>query len=122
MKKEYDRFCDLLCDMIKSAEMTHIDFYTKLGIKKPYFYDILKGNTNPPPPEKQFKMIEILKPNNKDEIICFFELAAKERKEVPADIAVYLKDKSIRSELRKKRTYKEALINSVSNKKAGEMQ
>lgn len=108
--------------MIKSAEMTHIDFYTKLGIKKPYFYDILKGNTNPPPPEKQFKMIEILKPNNKDEIICFFELAAKERKEVPADIAVYLKDKSIRSELRKKRTYKEALINSVSNKKAGEMQ
>lgn len=121
MKKNYDRFCDLLSDMIKSAKMTHIDFYTKLGIKKPYFYEILKGNTNPPPPEKQFKMIEILNPTDKDQVICFFELAAKERKEVPADIAVYLNDKSIRSEIRKKTGYKKALNNLASGKRVGEM-
>ena len=27
-------------------------FYTALGIKKPYFYDILSGKVNPPPPRQ----------------------------------------------------------------------
>ena len=119
MDDEYNRFCDLLSDMIKTAKMTHTDFYTKLGIKKPYFYDILKGKTNPPPPQKQFKIIEILSPKDTGKISLFFELAAKERKEVPADIAMYLKDKDIRNEIRKKSEYKRMFNDNISNKTAG---
>ena len=80
MPTEDIRFCDLLHEMIKNSGIKHIDFYTKLGIGKPYFYDILKGKVNPPPAEKQFAIIDILKPDNQTKIL-FFELAGKERQE-----------------------------------------
>jgi len=102
------RFCDLLSELIKNANMTQTAFYTKLGIKKPYFYDILTGKANPPPPQKQFAMIEILKPDDNNRIL-FFELAAKERKEVPADIARFLEKKKNRIEIRKKINYKKLI-------------
>jgi hypothetical protein len=80
--------------MLTDYEKSHTAFYTELGIKKPYFYDILKGKVNPPPPQKQFRIIKILKPEPE---ICeeFFELAAKERNEMPADLMYYI-DKSMR--------------------------
>lgn len=107
---ESKRFCDLLSDMLKSYEKSHTAFYTELGIKKPYFYDILSGKTNPPPPEKQFKIVQILKPKPK---ICeqFFELAAKERGEMPADLMRYI-SKSMRTAMRKEQDYK-TMINSM---------
>lgn len=93
--------------MLKDSKKTHISFYTELGIKKPYFYDILKGKVNPPPPEKQFAIIKILKP---DLETCkeFFELAAKERKEMPADLVYYI-NKSMRETLRNNQDYKEMI-------------
>lgn len=101
------RFCDLLAEMLKDCKKPHTEFYTELGIKKPYFYDILSGKTNPPPPEKQFKIVQILKPNPQ---ICeqFFELAAKERGEMPADLVYYI-NKSMRKSMRKKQDYKDLL-------------
>lgn len=119
MDEKYNRFCDLLSDMIKNAKMTHTDFYTQLGIKKPYFYDILRGKTNPPPPQKQFKIIEILDIKDADKKSLFFELAAKERKEVPADIAMYLENTDVRSAIRNKREYKKMFNSTLSNKAAG---
>ena len=45
------------------ANLSNVKFYTALGIKKPYFYDILGGKVNPPPPpNRQFAMLPLLKP------------------------------------------------------------
>ena len=78
-------FGDYLKKLIKQAGLTHSDFYMQLGIKKPYFYDIVSGRTNPPPPYLQFKALDILQANDETRE-CFFNMAAKERGELPADI------------------------------------
>lgn len=88
---EYACFGDMLKHMIKLSEMSQICFYTELGITKPYFYDILSGKVNPPPPKLQFKMANILRLSNKQREI-FFEKAANERNELPADIMYYIKE------------------------------
>lgn len=89
--EESQSFGQFLKVLIQSADMTHLEFYTSLGIKKPYFYDILSGRTNPPPPELQFKAMEIL---NADEETKehFFDLAARGRGEIPADIAKWIQE------------------------------
>lgn len=102
------KFCNLLAQMIKEANLSNIKFYTTLGIKKPYFYDILSGKVNPPPPERQFAMLKLLNPTEEQRNL-FFDLAAQERNEVPADIAEILKDKELCSELRKNINYKKYL-------------
>ena len=104
------KFCNLLAQMIKETNLSNIKFYTTLGIKKPYFYDILSGKVNPPPPERQFAMLKLLNPTEEQRNL-FFDLAAQERNEVPADIAEILKDKELCSELRKNINYKKILKN-----------
>lgn len=94
------KFCDLLGQMIKEANLSNVKFYTSLGIKKPYFYDILSGKVNPPPPDRQFAMIKLLNPKP-EQIELFFDLAAQERNEVPADIAQTLKNKDLCKKLQK---------------------
>lgn len=84
-------FGDYLKTLIKDAGMTQHEFYTALGIKKPYFYDILSGRTNPPPPELQFRAMEILNADGETQK-HFFDLAAKGRKDMPADIAKWMID------------------------------
>jgi len=69
--------------------MTQTEFYTLLGITKPYFYDILGGRANPPSHKLQFKALEILKANNSSRKI-FFDLAAKARGDTPADISKWI--------------------------------
>lgn len=83
------KFGKVLCSLIKKAKMTQAQFYKKVGITKSYFYDIASGKTNPPPAELQIKMLNLLNPSREDEIL-FLDLAGKERKETPADIAWYL--------------------------------
>lgn len=99
------RFGEYLKQLIKEAGLTQTDFYTQLGIKKPYFYDIVSGRTNPFPPHLQFKAVEIL---HADEQAAerFFNMAAKERGELPADITQMVSDNpeainSIRKSLRR---------------------
>ena len=81
-------FGEFLSDLIKRKKMTQSYFYSKVGIAKPYFYDILAEKVSPSP-EVQFKMIEVLKPNPKDQI-KFFDLIAKTKDDIPADIYKYL--------------------------------
>lgn len=107
------KFCDLLAEMIKEANISNVKFYTSLGIKKPYFYDILSGKVNPPPPERQFAMLKLLNPTEEQRDL-FFDLAAQERNEVPADIAETLKDKELCSKLRKGINYKKLFKNGDS--------
>lgn len=104
------RFCEVLSEMLNTSKMSRVAFYTEVGIKKSYFYDIISGKVNPPPAEKQFAMIRVLKP--KSEIRNeFFELAADERNEMPVDLARYI-DEAMRKELRSKRGYKK-MLNSI---------
>lgn len=93
------RFCDVLTELIAESEMSNSEFYTALGIKKAYFYDIIKGRVNAPPPEKQLSMARILKiPSEK--LPAFFDAAARERDEVPVDIRMQLEDLALRTQLR----------------------
>ncbi len=104
------KFCGLLAQMIKEADLTNVEFYTALGIKKPYFYDILSGKVNPPPSDRQFAMLKLLDPTEEERTL-FFDLAAKERNEVPADIAKILENKDLRRQLRNGIDYEKLLKN-----------
>ena len=94
-------FGQLLKSMIKKSGFSNYDFYTQLGIAKPYFYEIIGDRTNPPPPEKQFAILELLSNTDNETKELFFDLAAEARDEVPADIAKYLKDNDLYSAIRK---------------------
>lgn len=98
-------FGQLLVEMISDAKLTQEEFYVKLGIKKPYFYDIIAGKINPPPAEKQFKIISILNPSDEKKA-DFFELAAKGRNELPADIARYIETSQEYNAIRRSKSYK----------------
>ena len=86
MAKDKKAFGHFLREMIKQTGISQLAFYSAVDITKPYFYDILSGKVNPPPPDVQYKMLENL---NLDEQQRneFLNLAAEGRGEVPADIA-----------------------------------
>lgn len=68
--------------------MSQGEFYTSVGIAKPYFYDLLTAS--PPPIELQNKMLFILDQklgSNAERTAKFYDLAAAGRKEIPADIS-----------------------------------
>ena len=50
MAQSREAFGDFLREMIKQTGITQAAFYAAVGITKPYFYDILSGKINPPPP------------------------------------------------------------------------
>ena len=89
MVENEQSFGEYLRQLIKDSGITQHKFYTELGIRKPYFYDILAGRTNPPPYPLQLKAMEILQASNETRE-RFFDLAAKGRNELPADIARYI--------------------------------
>ena len=89
MAKDKKAFGNFLREMIKQTGISQSAFYSAVEITKPYFYDILSGKVNPPPPDVQYKMLENL---NLDEQQRneFLNLAAEGRGEVPADIALLI--------------------------------
>lgn len=91
MTKDKKAFGNFLREMIKQTGISQSAFYTAVEITKPYFYDILSGKVNPPPPDVQYKMLENL---NLDEQQRneFLNLAAEGRGEIPADIAKLIAD------------------------------
>ena len=91
MAKDKKAFGNFLREMIKQTGISQSEFYSAVEITKPYFYDILSGKVNPPPPDIQYKMLENL---NLDEQQRneFLNLAAEGRGEVPADIAKLIAD------------------------------
>lgn len=86
MIKNKNEFGNYLREMIKQTGISQVAFYSAVEITKPYFYDILSGKVNPPPPEIQYKMLENLSISEKQHNE-FLNLAAKGRNEIPADIA-----------------------------------
>lgn len=86
-------FGEYLVSEIKKADLTQEEFYTAVGIKKPYFYDWLAAT--PPPVELQDKIITVLdektgKDTGRQQKI--YELAAESRGEIPADIVKLIRD------------------------------
>lgn len=107
------RYGTLLTSLIKSKGISQQNFYDRLGIRKPYFYDIVSGKANPPPPETQMKILEILKPKNIEKKLLL-EIAAQERDEMPADILLYLKENSqIIEKIRNSENYKKFINKGV---------
>jgi len=67
--------------------MSQEEFYNAVGIKKPYFYDILTAS--PPPIDLQNRMLAVLDEKtgvNLERRNTLYDLAAVGRKEIPADI------------------------------------
>ena len=91
MSKDKKAFGNFLRKMIKQAEISQATFYEAVEITKPYFYDILSGKANPPPPDVQYKMSDKLNLDNQQRNE-FLNLAAEGRGEIPADIARLIAD------------------------------
>lgn len=91
MSKDKKAFGYFLRKMIKQAEISQATFYEAVEITKPYFYDILSGKVNPPPPDVQYKMIDKLNLDNQQRNE-FLNLAAEGRGEILADIARLIAD------------------------------
>lgn len=77
--------------MIKQTGISQSAFYSAVDITKPYFYDILSGKVNPPPPDVQYRMLKNLRLDEQQRNE-FLNLAAEGRGEVPADIARLIAD------------------------------
>lgn len=85
-KRQKSAFGQYLVDQIKAAGMSQELFYTKVGITKPYFYDLLNSA---PPAQMQRKMISALDAQtgpDAERQRRLFDLAAQEREEIPVDI------------------------------------
>jgi len=107
MPEEAVEFGAMLRRLIKEAGMTQEVFYKQINIKKPYFYDILKGS--PPPPELQIKCMDVLDADL-DARRRFYDLSALLRNEVPADVSMAInKDPGLIKQIR-------ALMDSSSKK------
>ena len=105
--KDKKEFGDFLREVIKQTGISQSSFYSTVGITKPYFYDILSGKANPPPPDIQYKMLECLKITERQRI-DFLNMAAEGRGELPADITALIKEHP--KELDKIRTTLNALF------------
>ena len=91
MAKDKKAFGNFLREMIKQTGISQSAFYSAVEITKPYFYDILSGKVNPPPPDIQYKMLNHLEVNEQQRNE-FLNMAAEGRGEVPADIAQLIAD------------------------------
>ncbi len=92
-KRQKTAFGDYLVEQIKIAAMSQEEFYNAVGIKKPYFYDLLTAT--PPPIELQDRMLAVLDEKTGVDVERrnrFYDLAAAGRNEIPADIAKLISD------------------------------
>lgn len=92
-KRQKTAFGEFLVEQIKAAKMSQEEFYNSVGIKKPYFYDLLTAS--PPPVDLQNRMLSILDDKTGEDVERrrkLYDLAAAGRDEIPADIAKLIAD------------------------------
>ena len=56
-KRQKTEFGVFLVEQIKNAKMSQEEFYNAVGIKKPYFYNLL--TSSPPPIDLQNRMLKV---------------------------------------------------------------
>lgn len=106
-RRQKTAFGEYLVEQIREADMSQEEFYNEVGIRKPYFYDLL--TSSPPPSDLQNKMLSVLDAKtgaNSERRNKFYDLAAEGRGEIPADIVKLIADNpeklnEIRQELTK---------------------
>ena len=81
-------FGEYLKSKLNEKNIKIMDFVRKLEKSKTYIFDIFNGN-NFPPHDLQFKMVVALD-LSLEETVEFFDLAAKGRGELPADVVAFL--------------------------------
>lgn len=92
-RRQKTEFGEFLVKEIKNANMSQEEFYNAVGIKKPYFYDLLTAS--PPPVDLQNQMLSVLDAKtgtNVERRCTFYNLAAQGRGEIPADIVSMITD------------------------------
>ena len=102
-RRQKTAFGAYLVEEIKKAEMSQEEFYTSVGIKKPYFYDLLTAT--PPPTALQDKIATVLDQKTGTDDIRrkrLYDLAAEGRNEIPADIVKLIKDNQTKLEMIRK--------------------
>lgn len=102
-RRQKTAFGAYLVKEIKKAGMSQEEFYTSVGIKKPYFYDLLTAT--PPPTALQDKIATVLdRKTGTDDIRRkrLYDLAAEGRNEIPADIVKLIKDNQTKLEMIRK--------------------
>lgn len=106
-RRQKTAFGEYLVEQIRKADMSQEEFYKAVGIRKPYFYDLLTAS--PPPSDLQNRMLSVFDEKtgvNDERRYKFYDLAAEGRGEIPADIAKLITDNpeklyEIRQELKK---------------------
>ncbi|MBR2968021.1 MAG: helix-turn-helix domain-containing protein [Clostridia bacterium] len=94
-KRNHDKnnFGGFLYELRKESGMGFEEFRQSLGVSKAYLNDVETGACRPPTPEVQFKMLKILqlkREMSESTRRQFFDLAARQRNELPADVMRYL--------------------------------
>ena len=107
------RFCEKLRNLRIDAGFGFNEFWKEADITNVYLSGLENGTKTPPPPERQRQFIKILEKKKRlslEEKNQFYDLAAKERKELPADIVEYCQKQESLNKIRK-------LIKENSNEK-----
>lgn len=98
------RFCEKLKTLRISVGYGFNDFWKEAKISNVYLSGLENGTKPPPPPDRQRDFIRILRDKqqlSEEDINEFYDLAAKERNELPADIVAGYDYKAALIEIRK---------------------
>ena len=90
-KYQEGTFGSYFVKLIKKKDYTQAEFADALGVSKTYLFDIFHNRINPPTPDKQEQIIDLLK-LNEIEKLEFLDKAAVGRRELPKDIVQFLTD------------------------------
>jgi len=97
------RFCNKLQELRKFSGYGFNEFWKEAHITNVYLSQLENGSKIPPPPDRQLKFIEIFEERKKiseNDKLKFYDLAAKERDELPADIQLVKNKKQIIKSIR----------------------
>lgn len=91
-------FGEYFRNLIEGSEMSKTDICKEMGISRPYLYSVFAGEKTLAP-DKQLAAVELLKLFG-DQRSSFYDLAAKDRGEIPIDIVEILADEKCRRDVR----------------------
>lgn len=77
--------------LIKDTVKTQVEFLRRIKVSKTYLVQVINSQIKPPSPERQLEITQKLGLND-DESYEFYDRAASERDELPADIAMYIQN------------------------------
>ena len=80
-----NNFGDFLKTEISKNKLSQNKFAEKIGVSSYYVGQLIKGEKRPPSREIQVKIVDALN-FNESEKIKFFDLIAKEKRDIPSDI------------------------------------